>query len=273
MVGADSAHYWGHPAVPGVDLMRARFVRHRFAPHSHEVFAIGVLSAGAEDLRIGSETGRVTAGGVVMINPGVVHTGEPGGPDGWAYRVLYPDVGVVAEVAGSNAPWFTESVVYDEVAASAVLAAHVAAESGDRLASSSALRHALAVLWSGYGGRMPVAEPVENRVAEVVRDVLHERMADPPSLGELAEFAGVSQFGLVRAFRGRFGLPPHAYLTQQRIHAARALLDAGTPAARVAAEVGFTDQAHLSRHFRRFVGVTPGRYQRKNVQERRGGRS
>jgi AraC-like DNA-binding protein len=264
----DRAHYWEHPAVPGVDLMRARFVRHRFAPHSHDAFAIGVVSSGAEQLRIGRDTGNVTAGGVVMINPGVVHTGEPADAGGWAYRVLYPDVAVVAEVAGGT-PWFSSSVVYDAEAASLVVAAHVAAESGDRLASSSALRRALGVLSARYGGRMPPVSSVGGQV-ELVRDVLHERLADPPSLGELAALAGVSQFALVRAFRARYGLPPHAYLTQERIRAARSLLDAGTPLARAAVEVGFADQAHLTRHFRRFVGVPPGRYQRKNVQERRG---
>jgi AraC-like DNA-binding protein len=102
----------------------------------------------------------------------------------------------------------------------------------------------------------------------VVRDLLHERIVDPPSLAELAAEVGTGQFAVLRAFRARFGMPPHAYLNQLRVRRACALLDAGTPAAQVAVAVGFADQSHLSRHFRRVVGVAPGRYQRKNVQER-----
>jgi AraC-like DNA-binding protein len=77
---------------------------------------------------------------------------------------------------------------------------------------------------------------------------------------------GLSQFALLRAFRAEMGLPPHAYLNQLRVRQARQLLDAGVSAAEVAARVGFADQAHLTRHFKRVVGVPPAAYQRGRMQ-------
>lgn len=62
------------PAVAGVDLMRARFRRHEFRRHSHETFAIGVTEVGAEDLGFGADV--VVPGGLILINPGEVHTGR-----------------------------------------------------------------------------------------------------------------------------------------------------------------------------------------------------
>jgi AraC-like DNA-binding protein len=73
----------------------------------------------------------------------------------------------------------------------------------------------------------------------------------------------MSPFALLRAFRGETGLPPHAYLNQLRVRLARRLLDRGVAPAEVAAEVGFADQAHLTRHFKRVMGVPPGAYQRE----------
>ena len=73
----------------------------------------------------------------------------------------------------------------------------------------------------------------------------------------------MSPFALLRAFRRETGLPPHAYLNQQRVRLARLLLDRGVAPAAVAAQAGFADQAHLSRHFKRVVGVPPGAYQRE----------
>jgi AraC-like DNA-binding protein len=99
-----------------------------------------------------------------------------------------------------------------------------------------------------------------------VRDLLVERLDDPPTLTELATLTGLSQFALLRAFRAATGLPPHAYLNQQRVRRARRLLDDGLPAAAVAARTGFADQAHLTRHFKRVVGVPPAAYQRERVQ-------
>lgn len=262
------AHYWRHPAVPGVDLMRARYVRHGFARHTHDTFAIGVVRSGVEELLIGAEKHHVPAGGVVLLNPEVVHTGRPADDEGWAYRVFYPEVDVVAEATGCAAPWFAEPVVHDPAAAAVVHRAHLAAESGDRLASGTLLTVAMSALWRGYGGgRRREPERGSGRPVSRAREILHERIAEPPSLAELAAEVGLGQFPLLRAFRARYGLPPHAYLNQLRVRRACALLDAGVPVAQVAAVLGFSDQSHLSRHFRRAVGVAPGHYQRRNVQD------
>jgi AraC-like DNA-binding protein len=265
----DVAHYWRHPAVSGVDLMRARFVRHGFARHSHETFALGVVRAGTEDLVVGGVRHLVATGGVVLLNPDVVHTGGPVDDVGWAYRVFYPSVEVVAAATGCPDPWFTRSVVDDPDAAAVIERAHLAAESADRLASETLLTTALSLLWQRHGGGRRTAEPAGGAgEAARARDILHTRMTDPPSLSELAETVGTSRFALLRAFRARYGLPPHAYLNQLRVRRARTLLDEGLPVAGVAAAVGFADQSHLSRHFRRVVGLAPGRYQRNNVQAR-----
>jgi AraC-like DNA-binding protein len=87
-------------------------------------------------------------------------------------------------------------------------------------------------------------------------------VTDPPTLGELALVTGVGPFALMRAFQAETGLPPHAYLNQHRVRQARQLLDRGVPPAAAAAEAGFADQAHLTRHFKRVMGVPPGAYQR-----------
>ena len=103
------------------------------------------------------------------------------------------------------------------------------------------------------------------------RDHLAEQWDQPVSLATLSSVAGLSRFELVRRFRAQTGLPPHAFQTNLRIARARALLAAGEPAAAVAATCGFADQAHLTRVFKRAVGITPARYaarvERKNVQD------
>ncbi|WP_316043308.1 AraC family ligand binding domain-containing protein [Actinomadura sp. CNU-125] len=86
------AHYWRHPALPDVGLLRARFVTHRYARHAHEGYAIGVIVAGVEEFECAGGAERAGPGAVVAVNPGAVHTGQAGGPEGWAYRMTYPSV-------------------------------------------------------------------------------------------------------------------------------------------------------------------------------------
>jgi AraC-like DNA-binding protein len=72
----------------------------------------------------------------------------------------------------------------------------------------------------------------------------------------------MDKFQLVRGFGRVYGLTPHAYLMQRRIHLARALLAAGEPVIRVATDAGFADQSHLTRLFTRTLGITPAAYRR-----------
>lgn len=101
------------------------------------------------------------------------------------------------------------------------------------------------------------------------REFLEANAEQDVSLVRLAAVAGLSPFHLVRVFREAVGLPPHAYLDQVRVERAKGLLSAGLPIARAAAEAGFADQSHLTRRFKRLVGVTPGQYRAgsKNVQD------
>ena len=283
-MAGEVARYWRHAGVPGVDLLRARYVTHRYTRHAHETFTFALIEEGIEEFSYGGTLLRAGPGGVALLNPDMVHTGQAGTPAGWAYRVLYPDPGLVGGVAADlgwqrGTPSFPETVVYDAGSARLLRAAHVAAEHGDALASASLLRAALAGLLRAHarpGGR-PRAErgPYRSPAAvRTVRDLLAGRLADPPSLDDLARESGMSPFALVRAFRAETGLPPHAYVNHLRVRLARRLLDGGVAPADVAAAAGFADQAHLTRHFKRVVGVPPRAYQRdrggKNVQDRPG---
>jgi AraC-like DNA-binding protein len=266
------ARYWRHAEVPGVDLLRARFVTHRYSRHAHETYTFALIESGVEVFEYGGSLLRAGTGAVALLNPEVVHTGQAESPAGWAYRVLYPAADVLAGVAADlgwrrGTPSFPQTVVDDPRSARLLRAAHVAAEHGDRLASSSLLRAALTGLLSAHAGPGRLARsagrtPRSPAAVRTVCDLLTSQLADPPSLDELALATGMSPFALLRAFRGETGLPPHAYLNQLRVRLARRLLDGGVAPADVAAEVGFADQAHLTRHFKRVMGVPPGAYQR-----------
>jgi AraC-like DNA-binding protein len=93
-----------------------------------------------------------------------------------------------------------------------------------------------------------------------VRDYLRKRAHETITLDELARISRMSRFHLARVFAAHVGLPPHAYQTRLRIERAMALLRSGVRPGEVANLTGFADQSHLTRHFRRTVGVTPGEY-------------
>lgn len=100
----------------------------------------------------------------------------------------------------------------------------------------------------------------ETRPVRRAAEYLRERLADNFTLADVAEYADLDKFHLCRAFRAQVGMPPHVYLTHLRVQRARHLLASGMRASELAPHVGFYDQSQLTRHFKRIVGVTPGKY-------------
>jgi AraC-like DNA-binding protein len=100
------------------------------------------------------------------------------------------------------------------------------------------------------------------RAAEFINAHLNE----DPSVADLAKECGLSISHFGRAFRQTTGMPPHQWLTGQRVERAKALLSTGSlDLAEVAEACGFTDQSHFTRVFSRFVHVTPGRWRRQRL--------
>ena len=91
-----------------------------------------------------------------------------------------------------------------------------------------------------------------------VVEYIDEHLAESLSLDALATTVGVDRYWFAKQFHRSTGIPPHQYVILQRIERAKMLLvrSIATPA-EVAQLVGFADQAHLTRLFRRHVGVTP----------------
>lgn len=254
----------------GLELMRATFVSHRFAKHSHETYAIGVIEGGVQRFSKRGATHTAPSGSVIISNPEEAHTGQAAVEGGYTYRMLYPGADLLRaalELAGKEGgePLFRASVVRDAPVAVALRDAHAALEGpSPRLEGDSRLLGALARLVSRHAsdrraGRGPGRE---RRAVALAQEYLEDNLAEDVSLEELSRAVHLSRFHLLRVFREEVGLPPHAYLTQARLKRARALLAAGTPIARAARETGFVDQSHLTKRFKALHGYTPGGYLR-----------
>jgi AraC-like DNA-binding protein len=92
------------------------------------------------------------------------------------------------------------------------------------------------------------------------RDFIRAHATTGVSLAQAAHEAGLSPQHFAASFRARYGVPPHRFQTLLRLDRARALLAAGVAAAEVATRCGFSDQSHLIRHFKRYLGMVPGSY-------------
>lgn len=267
----EKTSFWRAPRFGNMECMAATFVTHKFAPHAHDTFSIGAIEAGCQIASIRGEREFTGPGALYLLNPGEIHDGAPGVSAGYRYRMIYPEVDVLKaileDVTGRSfhgMPNFSRQLLHDGELADRFHAAHRLVESGqDALAAEEAMYRVLLAMFTRYGNTIisPVAAHGRAGVGRA-RDFLAENFASDIGLEELAGIAGLSRAHFIRAFRREFFITPHAFQTDMRIREARRLLRNGAAPSEAAAECGFADQAHLTRHFKARTGVTPAVFRR-----------
>jgi AraC-like DNA-binding protein len=251
----------------GLDCLAATFRSHAYAPHRHDGYVIGVIEAGCETFRINGVRHYAKPGQIAFVNPLETHDGEPYGA-GYSYRMTYPEVGLMQELASSltgratlSTPFFAQPLVEDAEGAALFAVAHRTIEhGGDALAGEEMLL--------AFYGRCLVrhagwtAAPLGREAGPVARarQVFEDRYDEDLSLAEVARLSGLPRHHLIRSFRRETGLTPHAYLVDIRVRRAQDRLRKGEAPGAVAAATGFCDQAHLTRAFKARLGVTPGAF-------------
>jgi AraC-like DNA-binding protein len=255
------------PGVAGVrEVFHARFVEHAYPRHTHDAWTLLLVDQGAVRYALDRRDHGTDRDRVTLLPPHVVHDGRAATAGGFRKRVLYLEIDVVDPALIGRA--VDEPSIVDGDLAPAVRALHDALVRGT---SSLEADTRVALVAERLCARLrgtPVPPDRTGRgpgVAEAARDLLDADPGAPPTLADMARTVGASPTHLVRAFSRRFGLPPHAYAVGRRVDAARRLLIAGHPPAEVAATIGFFDQAHLTRTFRRHVGTTPGAFGRRSA--------
>ncbi|QYX79153.1 AraC family transcriptional regulator [Streptomyces akebiae] len=265
------------PRVPGVvEVFHAHYTEYAYPMHVHDVWTLLIVDDGAVRYELDRHEHGTPHGTVSLLPPFVPHNGAPVTERGFRKRVLYLDP--EAPLAALDASLVGAAVdgpdLRDPVLRRRVGQLHAAlARPGDELEAESRLAlvgerlrgHLRPAPTSGVragarsGSRSGPAAGGRT-VAHRLRELLDERVADGITLEEAAGTVHSHPAHLVRAFGAAFGIAPHQYLMSRRVERARRLLLEGMRPSEAAAVAGFYDQAHLTRHFRRWVGVTPGRY-------------
>jgi AraC-like DNA-binding protein len=268
---------WRAPGWSGLELHRGTTVTRDVPRHIHEEYQLCLVERGAGELFYRGAFHANPSWSLFIVHPGEVHWNRATAAEGCTYRVVNADPellrGVFRELSARDrglpffrSPVFLEGEVLERFQRFHVLSARV----GARLEQDSALLETLAMLLrfadqATWNARVPRLAPASVRRA---REYLEAHFDETVSLAVLARVAGLSSFHLNREFRIAYGMPPHAFQTQLRVARARKLLREGASPASAALEVGFTDQSHLNKHFKRVLGITPAFF-RKNVQDRK----
>lgn len=269
--GPEWTRYYRFRAASGVTALHARFVAHRYPRHAHEYSVVGLVESGVQSYTYRGSRHITPAGRVFVVNPDEPHTGEAASSVGYVYRTLYLEKAFLTRALDElrqPAPRSVHvrgAVLDDPVLARSLSAFHRALERGaTTLEEESLLLEAVVVLLTRYGdtftARSTPPTAKEPRPVAIACDYMEAHFDHDVSLSSLAQIARLSPWYFARVFEKATGLPPHAYLEGVRIRKACALLDRGETIAEAALAAGYADQSHMTKRFRRFLGITPRQY-------------
>lgn len=226
--------------------------RYLCPPHFHNTYSVCVFH-GPVRIWCRNQYWAVAPGQIVVLEPREVHCGTADSQH-CSQDVFLPDPQLLATLFGSEEPAHFPSPLIDDPDLATDLAA--AGASGDRERLRLAI-HELFVRHGIPGGPESTRQAAGEALRSTIATSLRLRVLDA------SRVAGLSPSHFSRRVRALLGLSPRDFRRQQRVIAARALIESGEDLSHCALEAGFADQAHMTRQVRSLTGVTPAALRRK----------
>ncbi|EGU42118.1 transcriptional regulator [Vibrio ichthyoenteri ATCC 700023] len=268
----DSVSFNQSTLLPWIELRVAQQSSACYQAHSHDEFSFGIIDSGVADYQNRDNHYRISQGDLVTINPFDVHSCNPEPAEtrhsAWSYRMLFVDAEKMGQVQQEVLPTqpglytpFTHDLERCDILQQQFNALFQALQLGaSHLHAEVCLFEFIAGCFSSHQEKIPPSHQTHPCLAHV-REKLLDQVNHNHHLQSLADTAGMSRYQLVRGFKSQFGLPPHAYLMDEKIKRAKQMLKSGQPISDIALQLGFSDQAHFQRQFKRKLAVTPKFYQ------------
>jgi AraC-like DNA-binding protein len=261
-MGERITEYSEIPGLEGVGVVRHAGAPPTAARHAHQSVCVGAVLSGTRTVRGPGGECEAVAGQVLVIPSGLAHVCPDAGRSEYVMVSLAPacfrTAGLTPSLAPDRPEAFDDPIRFGDVLRLAELAGGAASH----LERQAALLAVMVPLCrdgkrplDGDNNADDTAEP--ERIA-VVRRHLETACAEDVRLEDLARLAGYSPCRLNRLFARAVGMPPHEYQILQRVRVAKACIRRGLGLAESAAEAGFSDQSHMTRCFRKVMGMTPG---------------
>jgi AraC-like DNA-binding protein len=261
--------FWRDDALPFIEARSIADGREVcYTRHSHEHFSIGAITAGRSTYVHEQSAFEVSAGTVVLMNPGDVHACNPIEEQPWSYLMLYVDTAWLTDLQhqlGFSGDLAFRRFVITHTADASLFAGlkRLFAVLIDPLQDVLGKQSAAVEFFTEVQLRLnPTEQPPRepNFKLERAAEFIHEHCTQMLKLEDICAAAQLSPSYLIRAFKQHYGMTPHAFLVNRRIQFAREQLRHGKLIADVALEAGFADQAHFQRAFKQHLAATPGQY-------------
>ena len=259
--------HWNSAFFPGLEFTTRSPHTHYYRHHVHDPLEITWVMSGTAHVAYRDHHWDLDCGSAFLVAPREPHAGgaRRGLPISFVTlhlpAELLPEIAACRGLDPARLP-----VVATRAGVRTLLDA--LADRMQRAMSPGEQIEALSDMLSGYlvsdtgTTLMPAPDAAGHQAVHQIRRMLDDAYEHELPVAELAGAVHLNERYLISLFKTATGVPPHQYLIARRLEHARRMMSRRQSLCAVAAATGFTDQSHLTRHFKRTFGITPGAYQR-----------
>lgn len=252
-----------------IEAYRFKGIMQKFPAHFHEYYVIGFIEEGQRYLVCKGEEYIINPGDLLLFNPYDTHSCEQIDGKTLDYRCINvkPEVmrKVMLEINGDeNLPCFKQSVLYHSKLVSNLRELHLKiSQDESEFKKEELFLYLLEELIQTHSDLtiLPLASETSHEI-KTVCNYLEENYTKTITLNDLSALTRWSKYHLLRSFTKQKGISPYSYLETIRVNHAKKLLEQGIKPIEVTSLTGFSDQSHLTKFFKRLVGLTPKQYMR-----------
>ncbi|ENM5729149.1 helix-turn-helix transcriptional regulator [Vibrio mimicus] len=238
-----------------------------YGKHTHEEFSVGSVDSGHSDYFNSNMETKIKTGSLVIVNPLAVHSCNPIPGTNWSYKMLY----VCPKWLGCVQSMIVDNLSKDFIPFSTIhtsfpelywqfqsLTDSIISDADDMKVEEDSI-----VFFSNLFHKTNACDLnklIQKTNIAKAHSFICDNFKNNISVKDIAQHSGLSEYHLIHAFRKSYGITPHAMQIAMRINEAKSLLKKGQNIASVATELGFNDQSHFHRNFKKLVAATPAEY-------------
>ena len=242
--------------LPGVEIKRCSNTHQSYKQHLHSELSLGYVLNGKSTVTFGGEEFIYKKGDGVVIPPMLSHMCSPEDPSVWQIVMLYIDLDYY-----ENGLSFTRAAKVSGAELKSVKEFVALIEGGAE--DKNLLDAYLCSILSDVAAATQISSDTDKKgmgTAFVIYNHITKHFKNEITLASLEEMFGINKFSMIREFKARYNTTPLAFQLQLKTSEAKSMLDSGKCVMSIVSELGFYDQPHFIREFKKMSGLTPNAY-------------
>jgi len=233
-----------------------------FTKHFHETYTVGLTHEGIMKSVNQNNTYNSYEFSTRVNNPVEIHSGSS---SHWKHSNFYPTIELMTNIYEQifhekRVPLFEKHIIEDKFLYLKLYKFfHSIFNKEEKMIIEINLIDALSYLIINYtASTKSIEEGFEKQL--IIKDsleLIHDSLSINLNLDELASNVSLSKFHFLRVFKKEMGLTPHQYILMKKIEKARDLILSGKTISEASLEMGFNDQSHFNRNFKKVFDYTP----------------